>query len=107
MLANTHGNASRMRLAAALLATSLLGACATLGPAPANEAEAALKAEFRRDRDLCRANAERRIPYVDPKDSKAVGDRSYRVEGETQSCMLSRGWNNPEHDGWRAGRSKG
>jgi hypothetical protein len=44
---------------------------------------------------------------VDPKNSKAVADRSYRVEGETQSCMLSRGWNNPEHDGWRAGRSQG
>lgn len=92
---------------ALLFLTALLSACAVPGPVAEDGPEAGMRAAFKRDRDLCRANAERRIPYVDPKDSKAVGDRSYRVEGETQACMLSRGWNNPEHDGWRAGRSQG
>lgn len=92
---------------ALLSLTVLLAACVTPGPVAVDGPDNELRSAFKRDRDLCRGNAERRLAYVDPKNSKAVADRSYRVEGETQSCKLSRGWNNPEHDGWRAGRSQG
>jgi len=64
-----------------------------------------MKADFIRDRDRCRAVAERALPYVDARDGDAVANRSYRVEGEIQRCMLSRGWNNPEFDGWADGRN--
>lgn len=88
-------------LAAVLL---LLGGCNVDGPHPETQWEAAEKRAFIRDRDRCRAVAERTIAYVDPKKEGAVASRSYRVEGEIQGCMLSRGWNNPEFDGWRDGR---
>jgi hypothetical protein len=82
-----------------------LGACSVYGPRPTNPYEARVRAEFIRDRDRCRSVAERMNPYVDPREQDAVGARSYRVEAETQACMLSRGWNNPEHDGWRDDRN--
>lgn len=92
-------------LAFLVVAAGALAACNMDGPAPANAYEARLKAQFNEDRDRCRAVAERTTPYVNPRDGKAVGDRSYRVEGEIQRCMLSRGWNDPAFDGWRGGRS--
>lgn len=64
-----------------------------------------LKREFKRDRENCQRVIEQTTPYVDPKDGRAVATRSYRVEGEVQKCMLSRGWNDPRFDGWKAGRS--
>lgn len=88
-----------------ILAAGVLAGCNIDGPAPANAYEARLKAQFTEDRDRCRAVAERTTPYVNPRDGKAVADRSYRVEGEIQRCMLARGWNDPEFDGWAAGRS--
>lgn len=90
--------------ASALLAMTVLAGCSVDGPPPANAHEARIKADFVRDRDRCRGLAERTTRYVDPRDGDAVADRSYRVEGEIQRCMLSRGWNNPEFDGWAHGR---
>jgi hypothetical protein len=90
----------------ALSLAALLGAtaCSIDGPPPGNAYEARAKEDFIRDRDRCRAVAERTFPYVNPRNGDAVADRSYRVEGEIQKCMLSRGWNNPEFDGWQHGR---
>lgn len=94
----THRNA--LGLSLMLVAAS---ACVA-GPRPTNAYEARTYAEFNQDRDRCRSVAERTIPYVNARDGDAVAARSYRVEGEIQSCMLSRGWNNPEFDGWQHGR---
>jgi len=88
----------------AVIAAGALTACSVDGPPPANAYEAGVKADFIRDRDRCRAVAERALSYVNPRDGDAVADRSYRVEGEIQQGMLSRGWNNPEFDGWADGR---
>lgn len=63
-----------------------------------------MKQAFKRDRANCQRVVEQTTPYVDPKNSRAVGERSYRVEGEVQKCMLARGWNDPRFDGWKAGR---
>ncbi len=92
------------RLLPLLGTTLIIAGCNLDGPPPANAYEARIRADFIRDRDRCRAAAERRNPYVDPRNGDAVGARSYRVEGDIQACMLSRGWNNPEHDGWRDDR---
>jgi hypothetical protein len=88
-------------LVVALLATA---ACSTTGPIPRDAAEAREHAEFQRDRDRCRRVAEMSIDYVDPAKPAAVARRSQRVEAAIQSCMLRRGWNNPEYDGWADGR---
>lgn len=87
-----------------LAAALLLGGCSVDGPRPETSWEMVEKQAFLRDRDRCRAVAERTIPYVDAGKKGAVAQRSYRVEGEIQGCMLSRGWNNPAFDGWRDGR---
>lgn len=96
---------ARILCSIAVIAAGALTACSVDGPRPANVYEAGMKADFIRDRDRCRAVAERALPYVNPRDGDAVANRSYRVEGEIQRCMLSRGWNNPEFDGWADGRS--
>ncbi len=97
---------STLILATLPLATLSAGAGACAGnPSPSGSYGARIKAEFRHDRERCQRTAERIIPYVDPRDGDAVATRSFRVEGEIQRCMLSRGWNNPEHGGWRKGRS--
>ncbi len=88
-----------------LLALAGLSACVTTGEPPGTAAEHAAHAAFQRDRDVCRSVAERSIAYVDPRDGKAVADRSIRVEADIQRCMLSRGWNDPRFDGWNKGRS--
>jgi hypothetical protein len=89
---------------AGLVVLMLLAGCNMNGPAPATNYEVRMKEDFTRDRDNCRQVAEQTTPYVDPKNGKAVGERSFRVEGEIQKCMLARGWNNPRFDGWKAGR---
>ena len=87
------------------LAVLLLAAgCNVDGPRPETPWQEAQKQAFQRDRDLCRSVAERKIPYVNPNKDGAVAARSQRVEAETQGCMLARGWNNPEFDGWKDGR---
>lgn len=99
-------SATAARLALCLLPLALFASgCMMTGPAPTNPYEARMHADFQRDRDNCRAVAEQTMPYVNPKNGNAVSERSYRVEGETQKCMLNRGWNDPRYDGWKAGRS--
>jgi len=88
----------------AVIVATLLSAC-TANPPPANEAERAVFDRFRQDRLRCAEVAERSLAYVDPRDGRAVADRSIRVEADVQRCLLSRGWNDPRHEGWRAGRS--
>ena len=95
---------SAARSACCLAGLLLAAGCNVDGPRPENSWQAAQKQAFQRDRELCRAVAERKIPYVDPDRQGAVAARSQRVEAETQGCMLARGWNNPEFDGWKESR---
>ncbi len=89
---------------AGLLAAAASG-CTATGPRPVNRWEARQHDAFQNDRDRCRSVAERMHRYVDPRDGDAVAERSFRVEARAQECMLARGWNDPEFDGWKAGRS--
>jgi hypothetical protein len=79
--------------------------CTATGPVPQTPQEQQTYAAFQRDRDTCRRVAEAATDYVDPEDGDAVSRRSVRVEAETQSCLLARGWNDPEFDGWQGGRT--
>lgn len=105
--ANTRAVARAPRFialsAVAIAPAILLAACGVSEAPPRTAGQAALREAFRRDRERCQAVAERTIPYVNPRDGDAVATRSYRVEGEIQGCMLARGWNNPEFDGWKDG----
>lgn len=76
----------------------------SVGAAPMSEAESAMYERFRADRQRCTEVSERAISYVDPKNGAAVAERSIKVEADVQRCMLSRGWNDPRHGGWKAGR---
>lgn len=87
-----------------LLATVLLAGCQLNGPTPITPSEQGIYRAFQRDRALCQRVAEHTTPYVDPADETAVAGRSYRIEGEIQKCMLSRGWNDPDFDGWASGQ---
>lgn len=86
------------------LLTLVLAGCANVA-APTTPEEGRLQAQFAADRERCRAVAERTFSYVDPRNGTAVSERSIKVEADTQRCMLSRGWNDPNYDGWRKGRS--
>ena len=87
-----------------LLATVLLTGCQMTGPTALTPSERAIHGAFQRDRALCQRVVEQTTPYVDPADAAAVAARSYRIEGEIQKCMLSRGWNDPKVDGWTSGQ---
>lgn len=85
--------------------TALALAACSSRIAPTTYAERALHDQFGSDRKRCYEVAERSLSYVDPKDGRAVAERSIKVEADVQRCMLSRGWNDPRHDGWKDGRS--
>lgn len=87
-----------------LLLVTVLSGCEVAGPPPTNRWEAIQYDDFQNDRERCRSVAERSYRYVNPRDGEAVAQRSIQVEARTQECMLARGWNNPEFDGWRDGR---
>lgn len=87
-----------------MAALLVLAACGSV-PSPSTDAERSAHDRFRADRQRCTEVAERSLSYVNPKDGRAVADRSIKVEADVQRCMLSRGWNDPRHDGWKAGRS--
>jgi len=87
-----------------ILAAVILAGCQMNGPTPITPSEQAMHGAFQRDRALCQRVAEQTTPYVDPADETAVAGRSYRIEGEIQKCMLSRGWNDPDFNGWASGQ---
>ena len=87
-----------------LIVVLAVGGCQMNGPTPITPSERAVHGAFQRDRALCQRVAEQTTPYVGPADEGAVAGRSYRIEGEIQKCMLSRGWNDPNFDGWGSGQ---